>query len=138
MRRVRWGGGLFIGWVDHDRETAGPPPARARYPPGVRAVPAFILALTLCFASACSTECQQLCTAWYDYQRDVCGKVNLDDDRVTCISDYRRSQSSEGELLLCEARIPDVVALRSSGDDRCCDWTVGECPDDAGDDDSAR
>jgi hypothetical protein len=120
-------------------------PRRARHCGGAGILPAVRLLALSCLilvalggASGCSTNCQQLCTAWYDYQRDVCGAVNLDDDRVTCISDYRRSQSSTSELSACAARIPDVTALRAAGDDRCCTWTIDQCPEPGGDDDSAR
>jgi len=105
--------------------------------PAVRGL-SLVLLGALLLSSGCSTDCQRLCTAWYDYQRDVCGLVNLDDDRVTCISDYRASQSSDAELTACADVIGDVTDLRANGDDSCCAATVGECSLDGGDDDSAR
>ena len=91
----------------------------------------------LALGGGCSSECQQLCTAWYDYQRDVCGAVNTDDERVTCISDYRRSRTSEDELNDCATRIPQVREMRSSQDAACCTWDLGTCPTGQGDDDDS-
>jgi len=98
---------------------------------------AFVVVLLLATAPACSTDCQRLCTAWYDYQRDVCGQVNTDDDRVTCISDYRRSNSTTEELAACADRIGEVQALRNVADASCCTWDVDSCPTGGDDDDSA-
>ena len=91
----------------------------------------------LAFAPACSSNCQQLCTSWYDYQRDVCGQLNTDDDRVTCISDYRASQSTDAELGSCVDLVPEVNALRAAGDDSCCAWTLNTCLASGDDDDSS-
>ncbi|MCO4770672.1 MAG: hypothetical protein KDA24_11630 [Deltaproteobacteria bacterium] len=104
----------------------------------LRILPASLLALSLLFAPGCSSNCQQLCTAWYDYQRDVCGQVNTDDDRVTCISDYRASQSTDQELSDCSERISEVNSLRSASDASCCTWDLGSCPSSGDDDDSAK
>ena len=88
--------------------------------------------------AGCSSECQRLCTAWYDYQRDTCGAVNTDDERVTCISDYRRSRTSGDELIDCGTRILEVRAMRSDRDASCCTWDLQTCPTrQADDDDSA-
>ncbi len=89
------------------------------------------------FGSGCSSECQQLCTAWYDYQRDTCGAVNTDDERVTCISDYRRSRTSEEELSDCSARVTEVREMQSAGDGSCCFWNLATCSPGQDDDDSA-
>jgi hypothetical protein len=91
----------------------------------------------LVFGSGCSSECQQLCTAWYDYQRDTCGAVNTDDERVTCISDYRRSRTSEEELSDCSTRVTEVRTMQSAGDGSCCSWNLATCPAGQDDDDSA-
>ena len=88
-------------------------------------------------ASACSTECQRLCTAWYDYQRDVCGVVQTDDARVTCIADYRLSRTTPDELTECSARMDEVRALGAARDGSCCSWDRDDCPPGPDDDDSA-
>ncbi len=116
--------------------------AAARILPAVLRAPRFgaravLVLFALAVSPACSTDCQRLCTAWYDYQRDVCGQVNTDDDRVTCISDYRRSNSTPDELAACASRIGDVNALRTTADPSCCSWDADTCPPGGDDDDSA-
>jgi hypothetical protein len=98
------------------------------------------VALLPTLASGCNTECRNLCTAWYDYQRDVCQVLDTDDDRVRCISDYRGSRVSEGELAQCvdqELRVEQIAALEpDDGRDCLCDGDESDCPGD--DDDSAE
>lgn len=127
-----------------DRRRCGPPGTRI-LPSVHRSSPttprvllrAVVASLALAVAPACSTDCQRLCTAWYDYQRDVCGQVNTDDDRVTCISDYRRSNSTTDELAACADRISEVNVLRSTADASCCSWDAETCPPGGDDDDSS-
>lgn len=91
---------------------------------GLRAV---VLLLVLASAG-CSTECQLLCTSWYDYQLQACGVVDVDDERVRCISDYNTRLVTQGELDECTERIEQVEAL-DSGDESCCPGsTAGTCP----------
>ena len=98
------------------------------------------VALLPTLASGCNTECRNLCTAWYDYQRDVCRVLDTDDDRVRCISDYRGSRVSDEELAQCtdrELRVEDIAALEpDQGRDCLCDGDESDCPGD--DDDSAE
>ena len=96
-----------------------------------------LLALGLLAGPGCSTNCQQLCTAWYDYQRDVCGFALSDDARVTCISDYRLSRTTTDELAECSGRIVEVEAMASARDATCCTWDLGSCPTTPGDDDDS-
>ena len=96
------------------------------------------LILLLLGSAGCSRqECQRLCTAWYDYQRDVCGQLDNDDQRVTCVSDYRPGRTTDEEVADCAERRVEVAALRANNDATCCTWGVDDCPFGAGDDDSA-
>ncbi len=94
-------------------------------------------AASLVLGSGCSSECQRLCTAWFDYQRDTCKAVNTDDERVTCISDYRQSRTSDEENADCTARVTQVRAMHSAQDGSCCSWDLAACPPGEDDDDSA-
>lgn len=98
-----------------------------------------LAALVLALGSGCNTECRSLCTAWYDYQRDVCQVLDTDDDRVRCISDYRGSRVSDEELAQCvdrEVQVEEIAALEpDEGRDCLCDGDESDCPGD--DDDSA-
>ena len=88
--------------------------------------------------SGCRTECRSLCTAWYDYLRDVCQELDTDDDRVRCISDDRASRVSDDELGLCaeeETEIDEVAKLPATERGCLCDGDDSDCPGD--DDDSA-
>ena len=78
----------------------------------------------LLLASACDTECQEFCTAWFDYKQDVCGELDNDDARVSCIADYRGHLVADEERDVCEDLVAEVEALRSSTDrtarESCC------------------
>ena len=79
----------------------------------------------LLLASACDTECQEFCTAWFDYKQDVCGELDNDDARVSCIADYRGHLVADEELEGCTDLIAQVETLRTSNDpltrESCCD-----------------
>jgi hypothetical protein len=95
------------------------------------------------FLLGCSPQCQKLCTDWFDYRSNVCNEFNLEDDRVTCIADYRRRSVSDDELTQCEQQRVEVRALLAAKDDRCCGEDAGQPPECSGavigdDDDSAR
>ena len=96
-----------------------------------------LVALGLLGGSGCSTDCQRLCTSWYDYQRDVCGFALSDDARVTCITDYRLSRTTGAELDECAGRIAEVEAMASARDAACCTWDLESCPTRPGDDDDS-
>lgn len=108
----------------------------------IRRIPALGVACVLLglVAGGCNNECRSLCTAWYDYLRDVCQALDIDDERVRCISDYRDDRVSEEELDLCTGqvrRIEQVSSLPQEDGRRClCDGDESDCPG-ADDDDSA-
>lgn len=86
----------------------------------------------------CATECRSLCTAWYDYLRDVCQELDTDDDRVRCISDYRSSRVSDVELGQCTeqaVRIAELSELPEGQRECLCDGDASDC--DGGDDDDS-
>jgi hypothetical protein len=103
-----------------------------------------VLAVLSAVAAGCSSECRLLCAEWYDYQRDVCGVVDTEDLRVTCVADYATPLGTSGELRECQVRRRELAALRRFRDDTlqeaCCTWDADACgildrgPDD---DDSA-
>ena len=95
--------------------------------------------LVLLLASTgCSTECQQLCSDWYDYQTGNCGSVDVDDERVRCISDYASRLVSEAELVECTGRMEQISGLES-GDSSCCPGAAtADCPWVQDDETSAR
>ena len=96
-----------------------------------------LLALPLVLAfGACRTECRTLCTDWYDYQRDVCGVVEADDERIRCIADYRARLVTDEELLLCQEEIAELQRVGSldSPERTClCDGDRADCPSPTGD-----
>ncbi|MEE2829616.1 MAG: hypothetical protein VX498_10540 [Myxococcota bacterium] len=97
--------------------------------------------LLLLVTSGCRTECRSLCTAWYDYQRDVCGVVDTDDERVRCIADYKASKVTDAELVECvesQIDLAEISALPEPDNACLCDEDRDDCPlSDAGGDDSA-
>lgn len=105
------------------------PPA---FGPEVRAVNAGLRAALLLLVLACagcSTECQLLCTTWYDYQLQACGvAVDVDDERVRCISDYSTRLVTEDELTECTERIEQVEALGSDDESCCPGAATSACP----------
>lgn len=86
--------------------------------------------------AGCSQECLSLCNVWFDYQRDVCGETEVEDERVVCISDYQSGQATEAEATQCAARAAEIEAL---SDDSCCAGSTASCASIVGadDDDSA-
>ena len=99
--------------------------------PEVRAVTAGLRAALLLLVLAsmgCSTECQLLCTSWYDYQLQACGVVDVDDERVRCISDYSTRLVTEDELAECAERIEQVEALDSADESCCSGAATTACP----------
>jgi hypothetical protein len=105
-----------------------------------RHVAVLMLLLLLTIASGCRTECRSLCTAWYDYQRDVCGMVDEDDERIRCIADYRADIVTDEELVECAERQVEVedIGRLDPPDNAClCDGDSADCPQAAGDDDDS-
>jgi hypothetical protein len=99
--------------------------------PEVRAVTAGLRAAILLLVMACagcSTECQLLCTAWYDYQLQACGAFDVDDERVRCISDYSTRLATESELAECTERTGQVQALGSDDPSCCPGAATADCP----------
>jgi hypothetical protein len=89
--------------------------------------------------ASCDSDCQRLCSAWYDYRRDVCQAADTDDDRARCVADYRRGRFTEAEAAACRVRVDAIAAVRqrpASERDACCEWDDAACVGD--DDDSAR
>ncbi len=95
-----------------------------------------LFGVLLATASGCSQECLTLCNVWFDYQRDVCGETEVEDERVGCISDYRSGQATEAESTQCAARAAEIEALTDAS---CCAGAVSTCDSIVGadDDDSA-
>ena len=92
---------------------------------GLRA--ALLLLVLAC--AGCSTECQLLCTTWYDYQLQACGVlVDVDDERVRCISDYGTRLVTEDELVECTERTEQVQALGTDDQSCCPGATSTACP----------
>lgn len=106
-----------------------------------RTVAALIALLLLVATSGCRTECRSLCTAWYDYQRDVCGTVDADDERIRCIADYRASKATDAELIECaeaEDELEEISELDDPDNACLCDGDGADCPQPgAGDDDDS-
>jgi hypothetical protein len=97
---------------------------------------ALFVALLALPAAGCSQECLTLCNVWFDYQRDMCGETEAEDERVGCISDYQSEQATEAEATQCAARAAELEALK---DTSCCAETTSTCDSIVGadDDDSA-
>lgn len=93
-------------------------------------------ALLIAGLAGCQPQCGELCTDWYDYRRDVCGDHDLDDERATCINDYRGALVSDAESEQCEERSVVLGQMRAAGDCCACDDPDPSCCPD-GDDDSA-
>ena len=103
----------------------------AAFGPEVRAVTAGLRAALLLLVMACagcSTECQLLCTAWYDYQLQACGVFDVDDERVRCISDYSTRLVTVDESTECAERIEQVEALDSNDESCCPGASTSTCP----------
>lgn len=91
---------------------------------GMMRVPLCLLLLQV----GCATECRDLCTAWYDYRTDVCGELQVDDDRVACIADYTTRLVDRAERDECSERRDDLRAVRDGDDPQaCCPGSDG-CP----------
>jgi hypothetical protein len=95
-----------------------------------------LLAALLPALSACRAECRNLCSDWYDYQRDFCGDFDTGDGRVQCVADYRAVVASDEELAQCESRSEQIEELRAGDDDCLCHFPPEQCLALGGDDDS--
>ena len=86
------------------------------------------IAVVLSLGTACDTECQEFCTAWFDYQQDVCGVLDTEDARVLCIADYRGHLVADEERDVCTDLAEQVEALRSNTDSTtqrsCCETST--------------
>ena len=105
-----------------------------------RNIAALALLLLLTATSGCRTECRSLCTAWYDYQRDVCGMVDADDERIRCIADYRANKVTDGELVECaeaQVEVEDIGQLDPPANACLCDEDSADCPQVTADDDDS-
>ncbi len=103
----------------------------AAFGPEVRAVTAGLraaLLLLVMTCAGCSTECQSLCTVWYDYQLQACGVADVDDERVRCISDYSTRLVTEDELAECTTRTGQLNALGTANQSCCPGATTTACP----------
>ncbi len=88
----------------------------------------FVFLVALFVSTGCSTECQELCSDWYDYQASNCGIVDVDDERVRCISDYATRLVSEEELAECTDRIGQISGLESGNSSCCPGAATADCP----------
>ena len=100
-------------------------------------VASLLIGLSAALLSGCSQDCRITCTAWFDYQRDVCGVLDTDDERVRCISDYTSSATTETEQTQCREQTEAIEALTVSEDTACCDSSDPACTLRGDDDDSA-
>jgi|GEM_PF-2517228 hypothetical protein len=83
---------------------------------------------SLLLTSACDTSCQEFCTAWFDYRQDVCGELDTDDARISCIADYRGHLVADEEQAVCTDLSAEVESLRNSSDpatrQSCCETST--------------
>ena len=91
------------------------------------------LPLLLLLATGCNNECRNLCADWFDYQQDVCGQLDLNDERVSCIADYTQRLVGDDELDECATRRDDLADVRGQSDttarQACCpDGDGTGCP----------
>jgi|GEM_PF-4011986 len=91
------------------------------------------LPLLLLLTTGCGSECRTLCAEWFDYQEDVCGVLDLNDERVSCIADYSARLVSDDETTECVQRRTELTTLTAEADSTtrqaCCPDAEGDaCP----------
>ncbi len=91
----------------------------------------FLAPLLSFVLGACDSDCRLLCGEWYDYQRDICGVVDTEDPRVTCVADYKSGAAADEELAQCRVRRRELTAMRRHPEhavqQACCTWDEDAC-----------